>query len=376
MVQRPGTEAARWLGLPVLPPARLTNRAGRLRQRMQRGVGTGPAFVVVIERLVGIYDPIVLGLLCRNRVPEALVCGPAADAVDIAARLPIGDRAIDVDALHRILRYAAMRGFVAIDRRGRFRANRVTRVLTADHPGSARPWVEFLAGRSTLRIFEEADGALFGLDPCQSAHGTDFFTHINEQSPVDGEAFNGAMRQGSHLQALLLAEAVDFSSVGRIVDVGGGTGELARILHRHHPHLDITVFDLPSVVAVGQAAHGSAACRWEGGDFFSAVPPGADAYTLLAILHDWSDERATRILANVRTAMGPSGRCFVVDSTIDERHPQALNTATDIMMLLLTDGGKERTRTQWEQLAAGAQLRIASHRLLATGFSAYELVAA
>ena len=376
MVQRPGTEAARWLGLPVLPPAGLANRASRLRQRIQRGAGIGPPFVVVLERLFGIYDPIVLGLLCRNRVPEALVHGPAADAAGIAARLPTGDPAIDVDALHRVLRYAAMRGFLATDRRGRFRANHVTKVLTADHDGSARPWVEFLAGRSTLRIFEEADSALFGFDPCRIAHGTDFFTHVNEQSPDDGKAFNGAMQQGSYLQALLLADAIDFSTLHRVVDVGGGTGELARILLRHHPHLDVTVFDLPSVVTAAQKDHGDAGCHWVGGDFFAAVPAGADAYTLLAILHDWSDALATRILANVRTAMGPTGRCFVVDSTIDERHPQALHTATDIMMLLLTEGGKERTRVQWEQLATGARLRIASHRLLATGFSAYELVAA
>ena len=373
MAEGPRAEAAAWLGLPVVPPASVMSRVGRVRQRLQRSTQSGPPFVVVVEHLVGIWDPIVLGMLCRHDIAEAVVAGPA-DAGGIAARLDAG---IEVDALHRILRYASMRGFVSIDRAGRFRANKVTEALTADHPGSARPWVEFLSGRSTLRIFEEVDEALFGREPCRAAHGTDFFTHVNDHSPADGDAFNGAMRQGSHVQGLLLADAIEFGSMRRVVDVGGGTGELAKILVRHHPSLEVTVLDLPSVVASGEAAAadapGADRITWTGGDFFTWVPAGADAYTLLAILHDWSDADASRILANVATAMGPTGRCFVVDATVDERRPQALSAATDLLMLLLTEGGRERTAPEWERLVTGAGLSIASHRLLATGFSLYEL---
>lgn len=376
-------EAADWLGLPVLPPAGLVDRLGPVRQRLHRATESGPPFVVVLERLVSVYDNVVLGVLCRHGIPEAVV-EASGTAEDLARRIG-GDDPLDPDALHRLLRYAAARGFVDRDRHGAYEPNEVTRALTTEVAGSARAWVDFLTSRSTWQILAEVDEAVHGRDPCRAAHGTDFFTHANDRSPAEGAAFNAAMQQGSHIQGLLLADAVDFSTTRSVVDVGGGTGSLARVLLRHHPTLEVTVFDLPSVIASAQADpdHGPAAwppeqsvrCRWVGGDFFESVPAGGDTYTLLAVLHDWSDADASRILGNVRAAMGGDGRCVVVDSTIDGRRPQDLAVATDLLMLLLTDGGRERTATEWEDLVHGSGLRIVHHHRLATGFSAYELAA-
>ena len=42
------------------------------------------------------------------------------------------------------------------------------------------------------------------------------------------------------------------------------------------------------------------------GDFFAAVPEGADTYLLSMILHDWSDDEALRLLAGIR-AGAPAG---------------------------------------------------------------------
>jgi len=375
MAKRAKAEAAELLGLPVLPPGRAVGYANRARRRLRRASETAPPFVVVLERLLGIYDVVVLRLLCRNDIAEAVVAG-GGTAAEVAARLGPMDPPVDVDALHRVLRYAAVRGFVKVDRRGRFRPNHVTAALTATHPTSAEPWVEFLASASTWRILEQADEALFGRSPSRAAHGTDFFTHVHEQSPADGARFNGAMAAASHVQALLVIDAFDFASVDRVVDIGGGTGEMGRVLVAHHPNLDVTVFDLPPVVEAGQARPGADRLTWVDGDFFIEVPAGADVYTLLAILHDWSDDDAVRILSTVRTAMGTTGRCLVVDATLAERHPDGLVAATDVMMLMLTDGGRERTRREWHHLVADAQLRVVSHRLLATGFSLYELAAA
>jgi hypothetical protein len=347
----------------------------RVRQRAQRASAAGPPFVTVIERLLAIQDNVVLGLLCRHDVPEALTAGPA-DAAGLAARLT-GEESIDPDALHRVLRYAAMRGLVGRDRRGRFTANATSEQLRADHPISVRPWVAFLGSESTWRILERADEALLGREPSRAAHGTDFFTHVNDESPVDGVAFNGAMASGSYVQAHLLADAFDFGAASSLVDVGGGTGQLAEVLLRYQPHLRVTVFDLPAVVEAGRAAAGSAwegRCAFVGGDFFDDVPAGGDLYTLLAILHDWGDDDAVRILSNVRAAMAPSARCLVVDAVLSDRHPESFTAATDILMLMLTPGGRERTLVEWDALVLRAGLRVASRRLLPTGFTVQELV--
>ena len=49
-------------------------------------------------------------------------------------------------------------------------------------------------------------------------------------------------------------------------------------------------------------------CRVEAGNFFEAVPPGADAYLMRHIIHDWDDEKSITILKNCRKAMGEHGQ--------------------------------------------------------------------
>jgi hypothetical protein len=121
------------------------------------------------------------------------------------------------------------------------------------------------------------------------------------------------------------------------------------------------VFDLPHVVeAAGPriAAHGLGA-RLEavGGDFFAAVPP-ADAYILTNVLHDWDDARATAILGNCRAAMRPDGRVLIVDFVLRPVNEPDIGRLFDLEMLVLTEGGKERTEADFASVLAAAGLRL------------------
>ena len=49
-----------------------------------------------------------------------------------------------------------------------------------------------------------------------------------------------------------------------------------------------------------------------GGDFLTEVPPGAGAYLLSRVLHDWDDDVAQRILRVCRAAMRPDSVLLVV----------------------------------------------------------------
>src|SRR5206468_281787 len=80
-----------------------------------------------------------------------------------------------------------------------------------------------------------------------------------------------------------------------------------------HPHLQGTLFDLPAVVSRARPSllgdgDLAARCRIEVGSFFDAVPAGHDRYLLLAIVHDWDDEHAERLLRRVAEAMTPDSR--------------------------------------------------------------------
>jgi hypothetical protein len=97
-------------------------------------------------------------------------------------------------------------------------------------------------------------------------------------------------------------------------------------------------------------------CEALGGDFFETVPPGADAYLLKHIIHDWDDEQSVRLLRNCREAMAPGGRVLVVEHVIAKGNGADLGKLMDISMMTLT-GGVERTGEEFRKLLARARLR-------------------
>ena len=94
------------------------------------------------------------------------------------------------------------------------------------------------------------------------------------------------------------------------------------------------------------------------GDMFESVPPGCDLYLLLAVVHDWDDELAGRVLANVADRLGPDGRALVVESVVPTRPGNDFSITTDVLMLVLTGSGRERTVDEFAALFAVAGLRV------------------
>ena len=94
-----------------------------------------------------------------------------------------------------------------------------------------------------------------------------------------------------------------------LVDVGGGRGVLLAAILEAAPHLKATLVDRAGAVEAARA-HVDAACIE--GDFFDALPAGADAYLLSRVLHDWDDEDAPphprRLPCRDARARAPAGR--------------------------------------------------------------------
>ncbi len=352
------------LGAPVVPPGAVTRGVLRVRRGLERvRRGAVPGSLRVLDGLFGLFDNRVLGLLCELDVPEHLASRRTAAELAVSTGAPL-------DAMERLMRFSAARGFVGVDRTGRYRANAVTVMLRRDQPGSWRGWVEFASSDWFWAAWRRAD-APFASPPSSgmvAALGTEFFDHLETGPPAAGAAFHAAMEAGATMQAVALSHGLDWEGVRRVCDVGGGTGAALATLTRLRPDLEPLLFDRPEVVAAAPVDLPSI-----GGDFFVSVPEGCDRYLLLAVVHDWDDVDAVRLLRCVRDALPAHGAAVVVENVLPERPRDEFVVASDLLMLVLGPG-RERTRAQFERVFSEAGLALDDHVVLPTGFSAFVLV--
>jgi SAM-dependent methyltransferase len=351
------------LGVPLLPPGRITVAGNRLREllgRVHRSMAPPP--VRILEGLFGVLEHRVLVLLCEAGIPDALT-GPRS-IPDLASEV-----GADEARLERLLRFASTRGWVRIDRRGRVRPTRITAFLHTDHPGGWRAWVDFAGGDEVVDAVRHLSVRAGARHAFLDANGAPFFEWMADH-PDRWETFDRAMAAGGRMHALGLAAVLDWTHGERVCDVGGGTGDLLATLLDLVPDVEGTVFDLPAVVARA-VEH----CRLGaiGGDAFEQVPAGFDTYLLVNVLHDWDDDDALHILQRVAEAAGPTARIVVVDNdrTPVPRHDIAVSA--DVLMAALTDGGKERAAAAFAELGLRAGLRLASSHRLPSADSAHVL---
>ncbi|GMI70066.1 hypothetical protein like AT4G35150 [Hibiscus trionum] len=162
-----------------------------------------------------------------------------------------------------------------------------------------------------------------------------------------------------------------FEGLDSLVDVGGGTGTLAKAIADAFPHLDCTIFDLPHVVA-GQQDSGN--LKYVGGDMFKDVPV-ADAVLLKWILHDWNDDECLKILKRCKEAISNQEKVVMIKKkvmTVDMvvMDKEKVNDETmklmetqmffDMLMMVLQTG-RERREEEWAKL------------FFAAGFSNYKI---
>lgn len=354
------------LGAPVIPPPAIARWATALRRRLL-GVHRrlAPPPVQVLEALFSSFDAHVLRALVELGIPDELQ--KPSTISELAERV-----GADPTRLERLLRYAAARGLVGLDRRGRVRSSPVTDSLRGDAAAPWRGWVRFATSDWFDASWRNLSAAVKPEVPTafELAHGTDFFGYTTEIDPEAGVVFDQAMAAGATLQGIVLSRALDWDGVETVLDVGGGYGATLGVLQRYHPHLSATLFDLPEVVE--RARFDGDGRSIVGGSFFDGLPAGHDRYLLLAIVHDWDDNRAIAILTNVAAAMGPEGEAIVVENVASERPRDDFAAASDLLMFVLATG-RERTVDQYRRLFGDAGLRITRQRLLATGATAFTL---
>jgi len=147
-----------------------------------------------------------------------------------------------------------------------------------------------------------------------------------ESTPENLAATAGWMRYTTVLTRYESAACIathDFSRHGRMLDVGGNSGEFALRICRSQPALRATIFDLPVVCEIGERHVGS---QPEAGriDFAKVVrgggpyPDGYDLVTFKSMLHDWPDEPMQQFLSRAYDALLPGGTLLIFERSLVE----------------------------------------------------------
>ena len=161
--------------------------------------------------------------------------------------------------------------------------------------------------------------------------------------------------------ALATILAYDFSESRVVADIGGGHGVLLDKILSSNPSMTGILFDSEQVIE-GAPRHGASIGvggrrRSIGGDFFESVPRGADVYILKNVLHDWSDDRAVRILKNCRRAMDAQAKLLVIEMVLPLLDDPAFGSLLDLNMLVMS-GGRERTKDEYSSLLEKSGLHL------------------
>jgi O-methyltransferase domain/Dimerisation domain len=312
-----------------------------------------------------------------------------SQAIHVAATLGIADllgegpRSIDdlavatgtsAPALTRLLRALASVGIFA-DVGGRIGQTPLSNYLRADVTGSLRAWAMRIGRPDHWRTWGELERSVrSGAPAFPELYGATAWDW-RAAHPEENAIFNAAMTGISAGMVDSIVAAYDFSQFRSLVDVGGGEGALlAAILTANHQLRGI-VFDLPHVVTgakdVLERAGVTDRCQLMTGSFFETVPPGADAYILKSIIHDWDDAAALAILRRCRVAVPDSGRLLLVEHVLKAVNEADPARFSDLNMLVIL-GGQERDPGEFERLCAGAGFRLTAIIPTASAYSVIE----
>jgi hypothetical protein len=309
------------------------------------------------------------GLANGLRASQALFVAAQLGVADHLAKRPLDGVELaaatgaDAIALGRLMRALCALGIFEERRSGQFELRPVGEFLRSDVAGSYRAGVLFHAGSVRWRCWSELLTTVrTGTNASERLLGRpifEFYATDAEQSRIHDDA----MRAASASHAEILLDALDFAGAEVVVDVGGGTGELLGAILEANRDLRGILFDLPDVVDRATPVLGKVAdrCTIAPGSFFERVPSDGDTYLLKHILHDWDDERAGAILRCCRRCMPTQSRLIVIERKLpDFAEPQAdpEGFLTDLEMLVMTSGGRERTEAEFRSLLATAGLEL------------------
>lgn len=138
----------------------------------------------------------------------------------------------------------------------------------------------------------------------------------------DNLYFEEIHRSNAHFAIMLLLEEAGLATAKKLVDVGGGIGDISAALLNKFPQLNSTILNLPGAVelvnenaiekGVGERLKGVAV------DIYQDVYPEADAIMFCRILYSANEHLTTMMCKKAYDALQAGGKILILDMIIDD----------------------------------------------------------
>ncbi|HEX5703775.1 MAG TPA: methyltransferase [Pyrinomonadaceae bacterium] len=313
-----------------------------------------PPPLQMLQLISGFWVSRCLYVAAKLGIPDVLKDGPKS-AGELAAAT-----GAHAPSLFRVLR--ALAAVDVLTQTGdRFGNTPLSETLRSDVAGSLRAFAMTELGEEHYPAWGELMHSVrtgeIAFDKAFGEPVWEFFAKHEENAKIFNDAMSGMTAQAEQA----LHAAYSFAGINTLLDVGGGHGGLITSILKRNPNMRGILFDSPQVVAGANAkiADSGAADRCEvvGGDFFQAVPQGADAIIMKWIIHDWNDEQSIAIMKNCHRALPENGKLILVDAVVPPGDEMHFAKFIDLNMLVMT-GGRERTEEEFRQLYEAAGFRL------------------
>lgn len=183
------------------------------------------------------------------------------------------------------------------------------------------------------------------------------FGAAGARDPEVTATYSDLMAQSQTLVAEDTLRLVDVSKVGRLLDVGGGTGAFLTAVGQACPGPRLDLFDLPVVVEGARARFARAGlgarCTIHPGSFRDdPLPRGADAISLIRVLYDHDDSTVAALLRAVHAALPAGGRLIVSEPMSGGAQPDPVTDVYFAFYTLAMQTGRTRSAAEIAALLA------------------------
>lgn len=251
---------------------------------------------------------------------------------------------VDRHVVGAILAVLSRRGIFSLQD-GRVEQTELSNALRSDRPGAATKVVEWMGSDEVW----DALGRLPHLNgearsAFEAAYETRLFDYL-KANPDRASLFEHHIAAFTEREVALVIGHLDVAPFETFLDLGSGSGRLARALYDLKPTAQVWAFDLPSNNF--HALDDCPAVHQVTGDFFKDPLPPAELTILSNILHDWPDSGARHILEVIRASARPGHCLYVIEGLADADEEKV--DMVNIGMAVMT-GGRQRTRKEYEDM--------------------------